>query len=212
MSKKRKKAGRRRSVRRRGTRFLILCEGQTERLYFQSFRNLGVEILPRDPGGDAEQLLQDAIKLSGEDDYDQIWLVFDLDYVPKQGARQFEKFSRVLDVAERNGIRTAYSVDAFELWFYLHYAYTEQRHDRKFYFDQLGKRWAMNYERDGKKKKFAATIRQLLTDDPDADEQRAIRRAKKLFDKFRNEPVSDRNPITTVYQLVEEILKSQEAQ
>ncbi|NJC28093.1 RloB family protein [Neolewinella antarctica] len=194
-------------MRNRGKRFLILCEGQTERLYFQAFRNFGVEILPRDPSSDPVRLLQDALTAQEYEDYDQIWLVFDLDFVPSQGIGQFEIFSRVIRDATKAGIRVAYSVDAFELWFCLHYAYTEQRHNRAFYYEQLSNHWGINYASVGKKKRFAAGIRQRLIDDPNASEEEALKRAKKLFEKFSGELFRDRNPITTVFQLVREITR-----
>jgi hypothetical protein len=60
----RKDKRRHRKAVKRGKRFLILCEGQTERLYFKSFHDRGVSVEPRDPIGDRRKLVADAIKLN----------------------------------------------------------------------------------------------------------------------------------------------------
>ena len=202
-----KRSGRQR-VRRRLKRFIILCEGQTERLYFQSFRNQAVEVFPRDPSGDRKALLKDALQLAKSEQYDELWLVFDLDYVSAKGIEQFVEFERTIRKAEKAGIQVAWSVDAFELWFCLHYAYTEQRLERSVYYQQLSDHWSVNYSRHGKNKRFASTIRQRLLDDPAASEAKAIEWAKKLMDRFGESPFRERNPVTTVYRLVEALLES----
>lgn len=202
-------ASRHRKARKRKRRFAIFCEGQTEREYFRSFPEVSVTVYPpRDPVGDRKKLLKDALRLIRQEDYDEVWMVFDLDYTPARGSTQIEAFERTIREAEKAGLEVAWSVDAFELWFCLHYVYTEQRLDRTAYYQQLSDRWTINYEREGKRRQFAKDIRQRLLDDPMASEAEAIRRARKLVDRFGSLPLHERNPITTVYQLVEALLNA----
>jgi len=93
-----------------------LCEGQTERLYFKSFHDRGVSVEPRDEIGDRRKLVADAIKID-DGSYDQVWVVFDLDYERARGKEQLAEFDATIAKARKAGIRVAYSVDAFELWF-----------------------------------------------------------------------------------------------
>lgn len=202
-----RKQTRHRKAVKRGKRFLIFCEGQTERLYFKSFHNKGVSVEPRDPNGDRKQLVEDAIN-SDDGSYDQIWVVFDLDYLPAKGNAQLVEFDTTIAKAHAAGIRVAYSVDAFELWFCLHYTYVSSRQERSYYYEQLSKRWSINYEREGKKAKFCLGIRELLEKDEAASQEEATKRAKKLLKEHAGEPPHRQNPVTTVYKLVEELLKA----
>ena len=190
---------------KRGKRFLILCEGQTERLYFKSFHTRGVSVEPRDSIGDRRKLVADAIKLD-DGSYDQIWVVFDLDYEPARGKEQFEEFDATIAKAQAAGIRVAYSVDAFELWFLLHYTYVSSRQERLYYYKQLSKRWDINYVKEGKKAKFCLGIRELLEKDENASQEEAIKRARKLLKLHNEEPPHKQNPVTMVFELVEELL------
>jgi hypothetical protein len=203
MARKHKK--RHRKAVKRGKRFLILCEGQTERLYFKSFHNRGVSVEPRDSIGDRRKLVADAIKLD-DDSYDQIWVVFDFDYEPARGKEQFAEFDATIAKARAAGIRVAYSVDAFELWFLLHYTYVNSRQERSYYYDQLSKRWNINYIKEGKKAKFCLGIRDLLENDENARQEEAIKWAKKILKLHKGELPHKQNPVTTVYELVEELL------
>lgn len=191
----------------RGKRFLILCEGQTERLYFKSFHDKGVSVEPRDPNGDRKQLVKDAIN-SDDGSYDQIWVVFDLDYLPAKGKVQLAEFDDTILKAQAAGIRVAYSVDAFELWFCLYYTYVNTRQERTYYYEQLSKYWSVNYEREGKKARFCLGIRELLEKDEAASEEEAIKRAKRLLQQHDGMPPHSQNPATTVFELVEELLKA----
>jgi|AntRauTorckE5430_2_1112549.scaffolds.fasta_scaffold07899_2 hypothetical protein len=201
----RKDKRRHRKAIKRGKRFLILCEGQTERLYFKSFHDRGVSVEPRDPIGDRRKLVADAIKLD-DGSYDQVWVVFDLDYDPTRGKEQLADFDATIAKARKVGIRVAYSVDAFELWFVLHYTYVNSRQERSYYYNQLSKHWDMNYEREGKKAKFCLGIRELLEKDDNASQEDAIKRAKKLMELHAGELPHGQNPVTTVFELVEELV------
>jgi hypothetical protein len=61
-------------------RFLIVCEGEkTEPNYFRSFRVPKDVIDIRGLGENPSKLVQRAKELNSQEDYDQIWCVFDRD-------------------------------------------------------------------------------------------------------------------------------------
>jgi hypothetical protein len=64
----------------------------------------------------------------------------------------------------------------------------------------------MSYEREGKKAKFCLGIRALLENDEAASQEDAIKRAKKLMELHAGEPPHGQNPVTTVFELVEELV------
>jgi RloB-like protein len=60
-------------------RFLIVCEGaKTEPNYFRSFRVPKVVIEVRGLGENPSRLVESTKELKKQDDYDQIWCVFDV--------------------------------------------------------------------------------------------------------------------------------------
>lgn len=135
-------------------------------------------------------------------EYDEIWCVFDMDV--NKGEKEFADFDNAIEKAkiQTPEYKVAYSNDAFELWFYLHYNYTEQQHLRKFYYDALSKHWSINYIKDGKKYDFCLETYHLLEKDPNASQQEAIKRAEKLYNKQKHLVYHKQNPITLVYHLV----------
>jgi hypothetical protein len=91
--------------------FLLVCEGEnTEPGYFEGFPVPTKQVLIDGGRGSKTALVDYAIKLKGESEYAdrEIWCVFDFDVKPDEAA-------------EQNGLKTAWSNDAFELWFVLHY-------------------------------------------------------------------------------------------
>ena len=200
-----RKSKRHRRAVKRGKKFLILCEGQTERLYFKSFHAPGVSVEPRDTPKDRSSLVTDAIKLN-DGSYDEVWAVFDLDHNPARGREQFDDFDRTVARAEAAGIKIAYSVDAVELWFCLHYELVTSTRGRAHYYEMLSKRWGMDYKKEGKKLRFCLGLRERLRNDAAASEEHALKHAQKLLDKWDGEPPHARNPVTRVGLLVEALL------
>ncbi len=99
-------------------RFLIVCEGKkTEPQYFQKFRGPFSILDIRGTGCNTVSLVEHAIKCSSEDRYDQIWCVFDRDSFSS------DIFNRALLLARQNNFFVAYSNEAFELWYILHFEY-----------------------------------------------------------------------------------------
>jgi hypothetical protein len=185
---------------------LIVCEGQTEKLYFESFTVLGVNIKAIDLKGQSKLKLVESTKEiieSTNDDYNEVWCVFDMDV--KRGAEEFADYDNAINKAILLGYKVAYSNDAFELWFYLHYSYSDIQHLRTFYYKELGKRFGLNYVKNGKKYDFCLKIYSFLNNDKNSSQQKAIERAGSLFERQQNLPFHQQNPVTKVYELVEEL-------
>ena len=183
---------------------LIVCEGQTEQLYFESFPVLGVKIKAIDLKGQSKLKLIESTKDfvdSTDEKYDEVWCVFDMDV--KRGADEFADFDNAINKAFELGYKAAYSNDAFELWFYLHYNLTNAQQLRTFYYDELGKRFGINYIKEGKKYNFCLQIYSILIKDINSSQQKAIDRAKTLFEEQKHLTYHEQNPITKVYELVE---------
>lgn len=184
--------------------FLIVCEGQTEALYFDSFPTVSAEVKSYDLGCSKNVLVDCAIKIAEDEEYDEVWCVFDYDYVPGKNGQE-DDFNSAVQKCRNNDIKCAYSNDAFELWFYLHFAFSDQRNLRDFYYTQLGDFLNINYRRDGKKRKFSLRIYDLLQSGENSSQTDAIRRAKQLLELNTEANPHLQNPITYVFSLVEEL-------
>ena len=185
---------------------LIICEGQTEKLYFESFPVLGVKIKAIDLKGQAKLKLEESTKKiveNAKEKYNEIWCVFDMDV--KRGADEFADFDNAISKALLLGYKVAYSNDAFEVWFYLHYNFTDSQHLRSFYYEELGSKFGINYVKEGKKYNFCLKIYDILKNDKNSSQEKAIEGAKALFEQQKNLPYHQQNPNTKVYELVEEL-------
>jgi len=173
-------------------RFLIVCEGsKTEPNYFRSFR------VPRDVvevhglGEDPSTLVRSATDLKNKDgdDYDQIWCVFDRD------SWTLENFNNARSSATSQGFRVAYSNEAFELWYILHFEYLNTGIPRKDYIHKLSLLLGKKYQKNSE------TIYDELLD----KQPTAIRNAKKLLTEYDPPVPAKDNPSTTVHLLVQEL-------
>ena len=173
-------------------RFLIVCEGEkTEPNYFRSFRvpkNV-VEIDIKGFGENPSRLVKIAKELSKEEDYDQVWCVFDRDDFPK------EDFNNAIKNARDKGIQVAYSNEAFELWYLLHFEFLSTGIPRKDYIKKLTLLLGHKYQKN------SDTIYEELFD----KQPTAIKNSITLLKQYKvHNPVDD-NPSTTVHLLVQEL-------
>jgi hypothetical protein len=188
----------------RNRTILIICEGQTEEQYFKSFPVLTATIKPIHTGSSKTALVESVAKYKRGESYDEIWCVFDFDVDPvKQG--QNEDFNRAILKAKQLGYHCAYSNDAFELWFILHYQLIDQQQHRDFYYQLLSKKWGINYLKEGKSLRFASQLYPRLLGDRQASQQKAIEHGRYLLDFHAQKPFHLQNPVTTVFQLVEKL-------
>ena len=184
--------------------FLIVCEGQTEEQYFSSFPVLAATVKPIHAGSSKTALVNAVTKYLRGQSYDEVWCVFDFDVDAATGG-QAQDFNRAIRKTRDLGYHCAYSNDSFELWFVLHYQFLDQQHHRDFYCQLLGRRWRINYTREGKTLRIARDLYARLAKDPEANQQKAIDHARLLLASHDSKPFHLQNPVTTVFQLVERL-------
>jgi hypothetical protein len=184
--------------------FLIICEGQTEEQYFKSFPVLTATIKSVRTGSSKTALVDAVAKYKRGESYDEIWCVFDFDVDPLKPG-QIDDFNGAIQKTHQLGYHCAYSNDAIELWFALHYQLIDQQQHRGFYFQLLGKKWSVNYVREGKTLRFAGSLYKRLLDDERASQQKAMEHAEKLVKLHGSKPYHLQNPVTTVFRLVERL-------
>lgn len=174
--------------------FLIVCEGEkTEPNYFSNFRVPKRVFDVVGIGANTESLVNKAIELKNNAavSYDSVWCVFDRDSFPVQN------FNNAFILAKKNNINIAYSNEAFEIWYLLHFNFHDAATSRTQYKAMLTDRLGFTYEKN----------------DPDmydhlhSFQEDAINNATNLLNSYANKsPVSD-NPSTSVHLLVQELNK-----
>ena len=201
-----------RKINQRATipKFLIVCEGEkTEPNYFRKFPvSTRPDIIEFDIQGDAGctlSLVKETEKLKtekgikiGGDYKDQVWCVFDRDF--KNENFNAQNFNSAIALAKQKKFQVAYSNDAFELWYILHFEYYVSATHRDDYKKLLDKRLGHKY------KKNSGTMYDDLKD----KQHRAIQHAKRLLENYDNDSsmTGNHNPSTTVHLLVEELNKA----
>ena len=170
----------------------IVCEGETERIYFQNYkeRGSGLKINVVNPGGtDPESLVEVACKQREE----EIWCVFDVDK---------NKDEKIKKAKKKGGsrIKICLSNPCFELWYLLHFQHNKDIMSAEQINDTL-KKYLCDYS---KKNNIFDRIKEKRN--------RAISNARKLnraHEKNKTELLSTKsNPSTQVFKLVEFILSS----
>ncbi|MFM8310051.1 MAG: RloB family protein [Microcystis aeruginosa] len=186
-------------------RFLIVCEGEkTEVNYFKAFDvPKKIEVTVRGEGKNSLSLVNKAIQiidnLKKDDSFDQIWCVFDKDNCSK------EQFNQAERLAKEQNIKIAYSNEAFEIWFILHFQYLDIATSRSEYLTILTKQMK-KYGLLNKKEKYAKN-REDMYEKLKPYQTTAITNAAKLIqdrDEAKKHPF-DANPSTTVQELVQEL-------
>ncbi|WP_315056228.1 RloB family protein [Chryseobacterium indoltheticum] len=183
---------------------LIVCEGQSEELYFKSFPVVSCTVTAYGLGMTKDSLVEAAIQLKNEEDFDEVWCVFDMDI--NHGKREICAFDNAISKASKNNIMVAYSNDSFELWYCLHFEYFDQQHRREIYNEVLSKKLGINYTDEGKKYNYCKSIYSILN--TNGSQKLAISRAKRLYKQQMSLVCSEQNPVTLVYQLVESLNKN----
>jgi len=196
-------------------RILIVCEGEkTEPGYFKWWkeqlenikkaaisRTVGrIDIVPDDgievkgEGKNTESLVIRAIQYRDQAniDYTQVWCVFDKDsFKPKQ-------YNAAINKARKENMKAAYTNEAFELWYLLHFNYVDTGVSREQYQGMLTKLIGKKYKKNDPK------MYEKLLKHPKSDQQQAIQHAKKLLKCYEGQTnYADHNPSTTVHELVE---------
>ncbi len=220
LNKKKKLERERNSIKEYKDSILIVCEGErTEPNYFRSFQTPDLQVKVIGKGSSTNRLVEDAIaewkKCAGEDRYyEKVWCVFDRDDFPPANYNQaFEtikteeaKLNRYY--SKRTGreisIQIAYSNEAFELWYLLHFDYHTSGIHRSRYKDMLTKRLKKEYKKNDPNIYNDLLMLSEQTGDKQGQEF-AIKNAKKLREGKRNIHII--NPSTSVDLLVLELNK-----
>lgn len=191
--------------------FLIICEGKnTESCYFQSFPVSKAYVESYGLGSSKTALVKSVLEVLKNDEdakRKEIWVVFDLDIKSDQSGQLREDYNRAIEIARSKKLKVAYSNDAFELWFLLHYQYFDSQITRHEYYEKLNELWGCNYEKVGKQLEFCMKIYPLLEEDTRASQSSAISNASKLLQDQTHLIFSEQNPCTTVFELIEELNK-----
>lgn len=194
--------------------YLIVCEGEkTEPNYFKSLKQSlpkGVldvcDITIEGTGFNTKSLVKEAIRLKGnlekekERKIDKLWIVFDKDSFAPQD------FNAAIQKCKNNypSINAAWSNEAFELWYLLHFHFYNTGISRKQYQDLIEgnfkKKGLLGYEY----KKNSTEMFDLL--EKYGSRSNAIKHATKL-EKFHagKTDFANQNPCTKVHHLVKEL-------
>jgi hypothetical protein len=188
--------------------FLIVCEGEkTEPYYFEGLKKdlpKGVldfvDIDIDGTGKNTLSIIEQTIKLRKEasKQYDQVWAVFDRDSFPP------DNFDNAILRAQANKIRCAWSNEAFELWYLLHFNYHDSAISRRQYKGLIERGLSSRLEKRFKYRKNDPEMYELLKSFGNI--QQAITWAKRLESAFPGrKDYSKHNPCTKVYRLVQEL-------
>jgi len=187
--------------------FHIFCEGaNTEPYYFNQFAILNIGHL-KGYGQTKIKLVETALKYKRQrritkKSIDQIWVVFDYDFNGQKQPKQKEDFNNAINKAESHNIKWAVSNDSFELWFVLHFQNCNAKEDRTWYNKRIEKYIGQRYDKDIE---TAKKMYDLLL----PTQENAIERAELLKKQYgeNNKAHADKNPFTTVHELVKELNK-----
>jgi hypothetical protein len=186
----------RREKTRKLRRILIVCEGEkTEPNYFKKFKanpEVFDAIDVQGTGYNTVSLITEAIKIkeAKKEPYIEIWCVFDKDDF------SIESFEKAIKLAEQNQIKCAYSIEAFEIWYMLHFNFYDTAFSRLQYKEKLSELLKKPYLKNDPEMYLRLCKKQSI----------AVQNVRKLYNKQCLLPLKDQNPITTVFQLVERLI------
>jgi len=185
--------------------FLIVCEGErTEPNYFQAIKESfpigSISIIDIEgTGKNTIRIIDECISIRAKSfkKYDRIWAVFDRDSFPAVN------FDNAINKAEANKINCAWSNEAFELWFLLHFQFVSTPMSRDLYKSFI--------EREVRNKglanytylKNSNSTYEVL--ESRGNKNQAIAWAKLLEKEYTDRSYSRHNPCTKVHLLIEEL-------
>lgn len=207
---------RKQDIRTKRMYYLIVCEGEaTEPNYFEGLKQdlpkgvlTAYQIDIEGTGRNTQSLVDEALRLKiiYEKDntrpVDKLWVVFDRDSF---AANDFN--DAINRCAQQNPIiGCAWSNEAFELWYLLHFHYYQNAMSRRQYQDLIEENLrpfvgaSYRYQKNGKE------MYALLKEH--GSTEGAIRNAKRLSKIYRGrQDYSEHNPCTMVWRLVDELIK-----
>lgn len=207
---------RKQDIRTKRVYYLIVCEGEeTERNYFEGLKQdlpkgvlTAYQIDIEGTGRNTQSLVDEAIRLKAvyEKDtgrpIDRLWVVFDRD------SFEANDFNAAIVRCENMQpiMGCAWSNEAFELWYLLHFHYYNNAISRKDYQDLIEQNLQPILGPDYRYQKNSVEMYALLKEHGSVDD--AIRNAKHLVETYgARQDYAEHNPCTMVWMLVEELLK-----
>jgi hypothetical protein len=188
---------------------LIVCEGKnTEPSYFLHFKLTSAKIKAIGKGYNTLSLVNQAIELQQKGNYDQVWCVFDKDNSSDVS------FNKTIELAAYKDFGIAYSNQAFEYWLILHFEDHQgggmSRREYDATINAYIKPMGAYYDGNGNKK-ISESFWEILNGQNDSTglsrRDLAITRSKRNYDLFDHISPAKEESSTTVFRLVEEILK-----
>ena len=201
-SKKRKE-----NVREKLVRFLIVCEGtKTEPHYFEALikNNISTvrEVTIEGEGRGTVTLVAKAHEIRQKLErknamaFDRVWVVFDKD--------DFGDFNEAIGKANKLGFQSAWTNEAFELWYFLHFEFLDTGISRSAYIEKIEGAFRNRMgNRDFVYQKGNPDIYRLLQ--KYGREDLAKRYAERLRARHTDTNYTAHKPCTMVDKLVEEL-------
>lgn len=188
---------------------LIVCEGEnTEPSYFNQFRITSAKVKSVGEGYNTVSLVNRALALAQQGNYDQVWCVFDKDDFNDND------FNSAIQIAVANNFGVAYSNQSFEYWLILHFNdHQGGGMHRDSYNDKINehlKPFKVTYDGNGTKL-IKEDLFELLDGIDDKTSRKraelAIDRAERNYNHFDHTNPAREESSTTVFRLVRELLK-----
>ena len=199
---------RKENTRQKIVRFLIVCEGKkTEPNYFKNLvSNNYSEVREEHIAGEGQstcalvkraQSLREELERKHGLKFDRVWVVFDKD--------DFKDFNEAISLSDEYGFGCAWSNEAFELWYLLHFVFLDTAINRASYITKLEENIRKH---DGygtyRYEKNSPNIYQIITGL--GEEALAKRYSARLREKYGDDKdFKTHSPCTTVDFLVDEL-------
>lgn len=193
-------------------KFYIITNGrETEYNYFNALKSkkstydVTIKFTNKDPLG-LVQYTQDFLK-----DSNQVWIVFDIDYTHEEN-----RLFPAIILAERTGIKYAFSNLAFEVWLISHFKKCDQvldmnGHERLLDEYLNSKKQGLTYEKndvDSLKKYFIPYYKTAINNAKIVYQKKKVEHEKQ-YGQNSQPRIWEWNSCTTVYKLVEALLLSE---
>lgn len=188
---------------------LIVCEGEnTEPSYFNQFRITSAKVKSVGEGYNTVSLVNRALALSQQENYDQVWCVFDKDDFNDND------FNSAIQIAVANNFGIAYSNQSFEYWLILHFNDHQgggmHRDSYNHKINEYLKPFKVTYDGNGTKL-IEEDFFELLDGIDDKTSRKrtelAIDRAERNYNQFDHTNPAKEESSTTIFRLVRELLK-----
>lgn len=138
---------------------------------------------------DPLRLVKKAYQINKKRKRQEVWCIFDKDDCPDKN------FNKAIRLAKKYNIEVAYTNEAFELWYLLHFDFHQSALSRKQYEKKLSEKLKEKYRKND------TTIYSKVL----RHQNVAIENAEKLLKTYSNRNPAKNNPSTTVHFLVKKL-------